>query len=45
MSLIWNPDAAARRRASLVEAETRFLRETAGVDRAERLALWREWAA
>ena len=45
MALIWNPSDAAQRRASLAEAEARFLRERAGVDRKERLEAWREWAA
>lgn len=33
------------RRESLVSAEVRFLKERAGLDRRERLAAWREWAA
>lgn len=33
------------RRESLAAAEARFLMERAGVDRRERLAAWREWAA
>lgn len=33
------------RHESLASAETRFLRERAGVERKERLAAWREWAA
>ena len=45
MSLIWDPSTEQTRRASLAEAEARFLRERAGVDRKERLAAWREWAA
>lgn len=45
MGLIWNPSTADARRESLAEAEARFLRERAGVDRKERLAAWREWAA
>jgi hypothetical protein len=45
MALIWDPSTEQARQASLAEAETRFLRERAGVDRKERLAAWREWAA
>jgi hypothetical protein len=45
MSLIWQASTNETRHASLAEAEARFLRERAGVDRKERLAAWREWAA
>lgn len=45
MSLVWSASTHETRHASLAEAEARFLRERAGVDRKERLAAWREWAA
>lgn len=45
LNWIWSASTADERRASLAEAETRFLRQFAGLDRAEQLTLWREWIA
>ncbi len=45
MALIWDPANHESRKASLAASEARFLSERAGVDRKERLAAWREWAA